>query len=94
MNFDVNEGLSEEIIRHYGAENSTIVAIEECSEVIKELTKFLRDKGNKENLEEEIADVMITLKHMCMIYGLDTVNIQNYIVCKQFREMRRIQGYE
>lgn len=92
MHFDVDEQVCKEIIDFYGTENTTVVSIEESSEVIKELTKMLRGKGVKEHLEEEIADVIITLKEICMIYNLDAENIQKQIEYKQNRECKRMKG--
>lgn len=92
MHFDVNEQICKEILDFYGIESTTVVSIEESSEVIKELTKMLRGRGVKEHLEEEIADVIITLKEICMIYNLNTENIQKQIKFKQNREYKRIKG--
>ena len=48
-----------------------IVAIEELSELQKELTKSLRDKIDKEHLTEEIADVKIMLEQVIDYYSID-----------------------
>ena len=52
-----------ENLRKHAVQNGTmlasVVSIEECSELQKELTKFLRtdSEGDKTNLIEEMADV-------------------------------------
>lgn len=94
MNFKVSEQIAKDVTTFYGIENTTVVAIEEHSEVIKELTKMLRGRGNKNHLEEEIADVIICIEEICMLYHLSRENIQNQIIYKQFRETKRMQGLE
>lgn len=94
MKFNINEDLCKDVIEFYGMDQATVVAMEECSEVIKELSKFVRGLGNKRNLSEEIADVLITLKEVCMIYDLKDEDIQNTIIYKQFRQARRMQGVD
>lgn len=55
-------------IEHYGIDNQCIVAIEELSELEKELCKALRDGGNTDHLAEEIADVLIMLEQLIAIF--------------------------
>lgn len=57
-----------EAIYFYGTKTQIIVAIEEMSELIKELTKNLR--GEKENIVEEIADVEIMLEQLIFMKNL------------------------
>ena len=94
MQFNVSESLCKDIIDFYGTDQTTVVAMEECSEVIQELSKFVRGLGNKRHLSEEIADVLITLKEVCMMYDLKDEDIQNAIIYKQFRQARRMQGVD
>lgn len=62
----------EEILRgvqhEYGAGYEMIVAIEELSELQKELCKDWRDEGDPDAIAEEIADVEIVLAHLKLIY--------------------------
>jgi NTP pyrophosphatase (non-canonical NTP hydrolase) len=94
MKFNVSEDLCKDVIKFYGTDQTTVVAMEECSEVIQELSKFVRGSGNKRHLSEEIADVLITLKEVCMMYDLKDEDIQNAIIYKQFRQARRMQGVD
>lgn len=55
-------------IATFGEEKQCIVAIEELSELQKELTKFLRKKLDQGHLEEEIADVKIVVEQLIMIF--------------------------
>lgn len=66
-------------IETYGAYAQTVVAIEELSELQKELCKAIRtgigDPENRDHIAEEIADVYIMLEQMEMLYDLDTVDL-------------------
>lgn len=52
-----------------------IVAIEELSELQKELCKTLRDKINRDNLIEEIADVEIMLQQLRIFFNISNSDI-------------------
>lgn len=55
----------------YGGALQKIVAIEEMGELIQAISKSLR--GDEHNVEEEIADVMIMLTQLMMMYDLKKV---------------------
>lgn len=74
LNNDTNEQIYLELIRKY-KEKQIIVAIEELSELQKELCKYLRDKYNEDNLIEEIADVEIVLEQIKLYFNLDQADI-------------------
>ena len=57
-------------IEKYGEPNQIIVAIEECAELQKELTKAWRGKLDAEYLAEEMADVQIMLWQLCCIFDI------------------------
>lgn len=46
----------------------SVVAMEEMGELIQQISKELRGKGDIDHLAEEIADVQIMLDQLCMIY--------------------------
>ena len=54
----------------FGVTSQKIMVIEEMSELTKELCKELRDRGNVENIADELADVEITLAQIKMIYNI------------------------
>ncbi len=70
----------DEFIKINGVEKEIILCIEEMSELTKALSKFLRYKGSekedtiKDNIVEEIADVLNTCEQMQNIFGVDKVN--------------------
>lgn len=55
-------------ISSFGKVAQMIVAIEECSELQKELTKALRGKVNLLGIAEEIADIEIMLEQLKLIF--------------------------
>lgn len=57
-------------IKKYGELIQTIVAIEECAELQKELTKASRGKLDAGHLAEEMADVQIMLWQLCCIFNV------------------------
>ena len=52
----------------YGPQAQTMMALEEMSELSKELCKASRGLGSVEHIAEEIADVQITLEQMIILY--------------------------
>ena len=57
------------IIANNGYVLQKIVAIEELSELQKEITKDLRGNANDEHIAEEMADVEIMLDQLKIMYG-------------------------
>ena len=55
-------------LQHYGANSQQIVAIEEMSELTKELCKVSRGEENAAHIAEEIADVRIMLDQMEILF--------------------------
>ena len=60
----------QDAIEFFGNTSQKIMVIEEMSELTKELCKELRDRGNVENIADELADVEITLAQLKMIYNI------------------------
>lgn len=66
--------LYKDLINKYG-EKQVIVAIEELSELQKELCKNLRGRKNQLALTEEIADVLIMVEQMIVYFGIAEVDV-------------------
>lgn len=60
--------LYKQVIEKNGVAAQMIVAVEELSELQKEICKFLRDKGNLDHLAEEFVDVEITMSELLVIF--------------------------
>lgn len=65
----------EKAIEKWGKEAQTIVAMEECAELIKECSKMLRGQGNIDHLIEEIADVLTCIEQLEIIYDIDNGDV-------------------
>ena len=67
------------------------VAIEELSELQKELCKSLRCKANFDNMTEEIADVEIMLEQMKIYFGISSEEIEGMKKLKIKRTKERLE---
>jgi len=69
-----------DILKYKGKRFEVLFAIEEMSELIKELIKDInRDKDNRESIFEEIADVTVQLEYLKRIYDFSDEEIYEYI---------------
>ena len=59
--------------QQFGAFAQMVVAMEECSELIKELSKAIRGKINGLHIAEEVADVEIMLEQIKQHFALQAV---------------------
>lgn len=84
-----NEGLYMFLIEQYKSKQ-LIVAIEELSELQKELTKALRGKDNVENIIEEIADVEIMIEQVKLYFNINEEHVKKEKVRKLERLQERI----
>ena len=57
-------------IKTYGEKAQKLMAIEEMSELTKEICKDFRGQLNREHLIEEMADVLIMLDQMLLLYKI------------------------
>ena len=74
---DEQKEILNEAIRHYGADLQVTVAIEEMSELTKELCKRKRGKINYADLSGEIADVSIMLEQLEIMFEISPATIEN-----------------
>ena len=85
----------EKAIRHYGAKNQMGVACEESAELIQAISKCLRYKDDIEarnNLVEEVADVLIMIDQLKIIMNIKDYEIECYRRYKLERLERRIEN--
>lgn len=55
----------------YGPDAQTVMVFEEMAELQKELCKHARGSPNREAIAEEIADVLIMLEQMIVLYDCE-----------------------
>lgn len=63
-----NKTLYKQLIDKFGEKAQVIVAIEELSELQKELCKYLRGDAGIRKISEEMADVEIMLEQLKLIF--------------------------
>lgn len=79
-------------IDHYGTRLQSIVCMEECAELIQAISKKLReDTSSNDALAEEMADVIICLHQLKMMYGITDKEIHNRVVAKTLRLSKRME---
>ena len=62
--------------------HNLIIVTEELSELTKEVTKTLRDKGNPEDLLQEVADVALCIRYLKEICNISDESINKAINVK------------
>lgn len=78
-------------IKTYGEKAQKLMAIEEMSELTKEICKDFRGKLDREHLIEEIADVTITIYQLLMMYEIGDDEIQQMCEKKMERLKERLE---
>lgn len=97
----LDKPIIEETMKRYGIERQSLVAMEELSELQKAISKLVRNpeektkplefKGLRQNLIEEMADVLICMGQLIEFYKLDRYDIQSVIDSKQERQAKRLE---
>ena len=83
------EQILEKAISKYGIDAQTNLAIEEIGELIVAINHYRRGRVGMEAVQEEIADVMIAMRQLAMIYGKEGVS--NFIKKKAERLEKRLK---
>ena len=84
----------EKAIETYGKDMQLNVAIEEFSELIKEICKHKRGEDNLDHIIEEMADCQIMLSQLGVIFGINIKDIHLIILKKLDRLEGRIAEKE
>lgn len=83
----------QDIVNKYSKEEQVLQAIEEMSELTKELIKNInRNKQNETEIILEVADVEIMLAQLILIYDIDPEKLQGAIEYKLLRQKARIEN--
>lgn len=98
MTFDIpGQG---KVIGFYGPDAQSMVHMEECAELIQAVSKMRRmrnadrdDSEAYENLVEEMADVLICIAQLQLMYDIPDHAIQGVIYSKCARQGARIDGH-
>lgn len=71
FSYEERQLVYEKALAKWGEKLQSTVAIEEMSEVIKEITKMQRGELNREHMAEEIADARIMMEQMCLMLNIN-----------------------
>ena len=86
-----------QLIEYHGADETLTICTEECAELIKEITKYKRSTSHSEQISrrsgllEEIADVLICIDMMLLIFDLADGELEWEIATKMRRNLERIE---
>lgn len=90
----------EDIAYHYGMRQQEQIAIEECAELIKAITKSNRGEQTGSeyvkkiaDIASEIADVLIMCEQLTYLYGIGEI-VQEQIEYKISRQLVRMRKGE
>lgn len=78
-------------IETYGEKAQKLMAIEEMSELTKEICKDFRGKLDREHLIEELADVTITIDQLMLMYKISGNELQQMCERKMERLKERLE---
>lgn len=86
----MRQKLIEKVIDKNGITNQLFIAVEECAELQQAISKCYRNKELiptevRENLIEEIADVMICLEQLKVIFHINEEELKCWIEAKENR---------
>lgn len=70
----INEDVLKEAIEKWGSVPQMLMAVEEGAELSKALLHFIRGRASKQEVAEEVADVMIMALQMRLIFGHELVD--------------------
>ena len=85
---NVKTDVIEKAILKWGMTVQSVVCMEECGELIQEISKQIRGVGGKTALTEEMADVAICLKHLQTMYNIPEEDLQLVVE----RKLARLEG--
>lgn len=98
---EIDARVNDKTMDRYGIEKQSLVAMEELSELQKAISKLVRNpeektkplefKGLKNNLIEEMADVLICMDQLIEFYHIQRLEIQELIQAKQERQAKRLE---
>lgn len=98
---EIDARINQGTMDRYGIQNQSLVAMEELSELQKAVSKLVRYpeertkpfdfKGLRNNLIEEMADVLICMDQLIEYYQIERPEIQEFIQAKQERQAKRLE---
>ena len=91
MEINVDKSIVSKSIKRYGEGMQSVVCMEELSELSQAISKEIRGIGDRSNLVEEMADVIICLEILKQIFVVTNVELEEWVKFKQGRTLKRIK---
>ena len=91
INYEDRKKVYQAALRKWGVGLQTMMAVEEMSELTKEICKIKRGKIDLDALADEIADVAIMLEQLREIYGMNDA-VCDHMDAKILRLQSRVGG--
>ena len=91
MEVNINKEIISRSLDTYGNGIQLVVCMEELSELSQAISKEIRGKDNRNNLVEEMADVIICLEILKQIFAVTNVEIEKWVKFKQGRTLKHIR---
>ena len=91
INYEDRKKVYQAALNKWGVDLQTMMAVEEMSELTKEICKIKRGKMDMNALADEIADVTIMLEQLREIYGLNDA-VCDHMDAKILRLQSRVGG--
>ena len=82
----------EMIIAHYGPDAQIVKSMEELSELTVELAKDMNAQGNRIAIAEEMADVLVMIEQLMIIYDIEPLEIDEVFNEKVNRTLNKIEN--
>lgn len=79
------------LIEKRGIAGQCVIAMEECSELIQAISKLYRGEKDTDHLTEEMADVIIMLNQLKIMFGISNNEIKRVIQNKITRTAQRME---
>ena len=91
INYEDRKKVYQAALNKWGVDLQTMMAVEEMSELTKEICKIKRGKMDLDAIADEIADVTIMLEQLREIYGLNDA-VCDHMDAKILRLQSRVGG--
>ena len=91
MEVNINKEIVSKSLDTYGNGIQLVVCMEELSELTQAISKEIRGVGDRSNLVEEMADVIICLEILKQIFAVTNVEIEEWVKFKQGRTLKHIK---
>lgn len=94
MRIDIDEDIISRSIEHYGKSAQSTVCMEECLELMQAISKELSGKSDINHLAEEMADVLICIEMLKIMYEIGSSELESWVYAKQKRIEERMKNNE